>query len=83
MELQDLCGLPFGVVAQPLARPGDGQGPAASSGGGGASCWASELARCARCLGYINALCDVDARAWTCSLCGCGNDFSTAASLRR
>jgi hypothetical protein len=72
-----MCGLPLGVVVQPLAAPPGG--PALPP----ATCWAGELARCARCLAYINSLCEVDARGWACALCGCANDFSSAAGLRR
>lgn len=79
VKLQDACGVPLGLVAQPLA---------ASHGSGGtafpaAACWASDLARCARCHAYINALCEVDDESWACALCGCSNDFSSATSLRR
>lgn len=75
VELQDDCGLPLGLVAQPLARP-DGAAPTAT-------CWAADLARCSRCLAFINALCDVDDHGWACALCGCTNDFASAANLRR
>lgn len=77
-ELQDACGLPLGLVVQPLAQP-EGAPPPTPA------CWASDLARCARCQAYINSLCEVEAdgSGWACSLCGCANDFSTATSLRR
>ena len=68
-------------MAQPLARP-DGVSPTTGSGGG-ATCWAADLARCSCCRAYINALCEVEAYGWACSLCGCANDFSSASSLRR
>ncbi|KAI3432284.1 hypothetical protein D9Q98_003844 [Chlorella vulgaris] len=76
-ELQTACGLPLGLVAQPLASV-DGSARVAP-----ASCWAAALARCARCQAYINPLCEVDDRGWGCALCGCANDFSSAASMRR
>lgn len=77
-ELKDACGLPLGLVVQPLAAP-DG------SGGGvqPPACWAADVARCSRCLAYINPLCGVDDEGWACALCGCANDFSTATSMRR
>jgi hypothetical protein len=65
----------LGLVVQPLlAQPGGEAAPA---------CWASDLARCARCQAYINALCEVDGSGWACSLCGCANDFSSAGDIRR
>lgn len=73
--LQEACGLPLGLLAQPLSR--------AAGAGQPAAVWAADLARCSRCLAYINALCEVDDHGWACSLCGCGNDFSTASGLRR
>lgn len=76
--LQEECGLPLGLVVQPLTRP---EAPAAAAPP--VSCWAADLARCARCAAYINALCDADDLGWACALCGCSNDFSSAASLRR
>lgn len=78
--LQEDCGLPLGLVAQPLARP---EGAPSAAAAPPVTCWAADLARCARCGAYINALCEADDHGWACSLCGCGNDFSTAASLRR
>lgn len=77
VELQDVCGIPLGVVAQPLAVPDGRASPPALT------CWAADLARCARCHAYINSLCEIDAAGWACSLCGCANDFASATSLRR
>ncbi|KAL4424007.1 hypothetical protein ABPG75_001308 [Micractinium tetrahymenae] len=76
-ELQDACGIPLGVVVQPLAPPDGGAAPPAPA------CWAADLARCARCDAYINSLCEVEPTGWACSLCGCANDFASATSLRR
>lgn len=76
--LQEECGLPLGLVVQPLTRP---EAPAAAAPP--VSCWAADLARCAWCAAYINTLCDADDHGWACALCGCSNDFSSAASLRR
>lgn len=75
--MQDACGIPLGLVAQPLVAPNGSAGLQAPA------CWAADLARCARCQAYINPLCQVDAARWACSLCGCANDFASATSLRR
>nr|CAD1836751.1 unnamed protein product [Ananas comosus var. bracteatus] len=76
-ELQEACGVPWGVAVTPLAFANEiGQAPLRGGAEG------HRLPRCDNCYGYFNTYCELDQWSWTCALCGALNGLS-APSIDR
>ncbi|XP_072970567.1 protein transport protein SEC23 D-like isoform X2 [Typha angustifolia] len=72
-ELQESCGLPWGVVVAPFSSADElGNRPLHGKEG-------HLLPRCENCYGYFNTYCELDQWSWTCVLCGALNGLSTIA----
>ena len=66
---KEAAGVPFGVIAQPLAPLTDDAGDAIAQNP--FLEYADAVARCESCYGYINPYCAfVRQHHWRCSLCG-------------
>ena len=69
--MKDDCGLPFGVIVEPLAPLAPPNVAALDDDGEAQDLpLAEELARCESCGAYINRYCTFSRHHWRCALCG-------------
>lgn len=64
--------IPWGITISPFSADERGSLPAYGVDG-------HLLPRCENCWGYFNSICELEQWAWTCSLCGSLNGFTSRA----
>ncbi|KAK4440604.1 putative protein, mitochondrial [Sesamum alatum] len=75
-NVQEACGLPWGVTLTPFSENDENGNPPVYGSGG------ELLPRCENCWAYYNTYCDREQWSWDCALCGSPNGLSTQSIIR-